>query len=82
MFHTALCPTCGHPLGDVAMAFNAWRKKMYDEKLEKEGILQENAYFTNVDVDLLTIFRELHIDYPCCRMHISTTLNFLEVYHS
>lgn len=82
MFHQSVCTTCGYPTGDIAVAFVAWCKKIYKSKLEQEDIKLDFAHYTNVDIDISEVFRELHVDYPCCRMHLKTTFNFLEVYNS
>ena len=83
------CPTCGLPIGDVAVIYRELRRRLFEETLKKKGkkgALKFRVLPTQVVVDarlkisMDAVLAGLQINDDCCRMHLSTVMDWRDYY--
>lgn len=78
-----LCYNCGHPLGDVKDAFDLMRQiKTLEYAQEKNIDVTKMPIVADTKLDLSSLFKQLNINKWCCRLHLTTTINFNEMLSS
>jgi len=76
---------CGKDLGIIYPTFCEMRRNLIKQNTKKYQESDETSYYkmsldTDLDFNLSDIYKELKIDKMCCKMVLSTTIEFDEVY--
>jgi DNA-directed RNA polymerase subunit N (RpoN/RPB10) len=75
------CPECGNNIGAVYEAYNIIKKDRYKKEFEKRGdktVVQNTGVIDDVQINMIDIFKQLHIHKYCCRTHMTTAMDFTE----
>lgn len=82
MLTPVVCITCGSPLGCKAPFYRAIRNSRVREALEKTGVRPSQASLqaAALQIDMKDILERLGVDLDCCRMHLSTIMDWRDYY--
>jgi len=75
------CPTCGYPIGSIFVAFNKIKSHLLKIELElnKNIINIKNiGVVDHIQLSMKSIFEQLNINCFCCRMHLTSTIDFID----
>ncbi len=73
-----LCPECSEDLADIYPAFEKIKNAYFDKLLKEHGNIDLERVSLKEDIlpGLSFIFKALHINNHCCRIHILGTTDF------
>ena len=80
MIVPVLCITCGSLIGDKAGLFKAMRIEKVKAALKEHNTAPDQAMIDTLKIDCSDIFDKLDIPYGCCRMHLTTAMEFTSYY--
>ncbi len=81
MLPYVVCPSCGLPLGDVYEIYEKKKQERTKDEILKKGIMSTQAAADlTFKVETGDILDSLFIFMDCCRMHISTSMEFHKYY--
>ena len=76
-----VCLGCGYPLGDIAPLYKHIQKTRVEQELIKKNILPHNALGSaNMEVKMGDVLDALCLTKMCCRIHLSTVLDYKNYY--
>jgi DNA-directed RNA polymerase subunit N (RpoN/RPB10) len=81
MLMPILCFTCGMPIGDKADLFKRLRSEKAKAILAQRGTIPTKASVDpGLQIDCTDIFDRLKIFQYCCRMHLTSNMEFADLY--
>ncbi len=82
MYHYIKCPTCNNSIGEYYLIFKFLREKKIKEQ---KNITTTSTFNYQFDEDLNIVFEDiyqkLHIDNICCKIRLSTYIEFYDLYN-
>lgn len=73
------CTTCGFPIGDVAGCFQAARAALVAEKLREADVDPAYVAVASLQIECRELLDSLGVFGACCRIHLTTGMEFHEV---
>lgn len=82
MLHYIKCPTCNNSIGEYYLIFNYLKEKKIKELTKNTNTSIFNYQFDeNLNISFEDIFLKLHIKNECCKIRLSTYIEFYDLYN-